>query len=211
MILTRGRRNAYMLATTFNPADKGDGITLSSGDLSVGHTIDNQNRSVRTLGSRGSGKHYFELRLDSQGSTDAVGFGVADSAYDVDFPSMPGGWLGGSVDSIGIYNGTGWAIWTFGPGNVEGVDYLINDTGVGWSVGDWVGFAIDLDASKIWHRNVSGWYGNPAAGTGAVFNLTPSTNYFPAVSLLNIADSATANFGASAFAYAVPSGFSAFR
>ena len=73
--------------------------------------------------------------------------------------------------------------------------------------------AIDFAAGKCWKRNAAGWNGNPAAGTGGydIPALCASGAVFPLFSSYNGDGSETANFGGSAFAYAIPGGFTAWN
>ncbi len=80
------------------------------------------------------------------------------------------------------------------------------------SAGTYVGFAIDIDAGKIWVRDNSGYVsGDPAAGTTPKFTFTAGTTIYIGWTGFDQNDAVTANFGASAFNYSIPSGFTAWN
>jgi hypothetical protein len=100
----------------------------------------------------------------------------------------------------------------------SGINMWINGgssgVGIGALAGQTACVAIDFDHSTIWVRNNSGnWNGsgtaNPATNTGGfgVSTLFSSGGY--PVFACGSAASAVVNFGASAFTFTVPSGFSA--
>ncbi len=76
------------------------------------------------------------------------------------------------------------------------------------------GVAVDFDAKKIWFRGGDGsWLGtnaDPVKGTGEAFAFTTTDLLFPAVAI-GPNDSATLNFGATAFAHGAPAGFDTFK
>jgi hypothetical protein len=76
-------------------------------------------------------------------------------------------------------------------------------------MGDIMQVAVDIDAGKIWFGKNGAWWagGDPAAGTGAHYTGV-SGSLFPMASSAYLS-LGIVNFGASAFAYTVPSGFNA--
>ena len=70
-------------------------------------------------------------------------------------------------------------------------------------------FALDMDAGSLWAGQNGTWYnaGNPATGTNPIATGITGKVY-PAVSFYSSSVNAfTANFGATAFGYTVPTGF----
>jgi hypothetical protein len=120
-----------------------------------------------------------------------------------------GGVAGSSSNSVG---------WAFQSGPVQ-----IDGTAIGTAAanfgeqGDIVGMAVDLGAQLIWFRfsrssattnwNNSG-AANPATGVGGFSLSTLAAGpYFAFVTLNQSTDTYTANFGASPYVLAAPSGF----
>ena len=84
--------------------------------------------------------------------------------------------------------------------------------GDGYGSGDVVlGTALDLDNGKIWWSFNGAWIanGNPAAGTYPAYTGLSGT-FYPMVGIWDTASPATVNFGATAFTYTPPTGFSAY-
>ena len=186
---------AGITSDTFNPSDKGPNIALSNGGLTATSTIEwvepgPAYETVRGHGSHVSGKHYFEQAITTVDGDPAVGLCTGSA------PTT--GWLG----ELG---GLQWSVgyWLGGVFFVEGQP--IDAPNI--AVGEWIGFAVDLDVGKIWTCTTAGWVGDPVAGTGNQIGFTPGLRLFAAATTWIAGDQATANFGATAFAYAVPSGF----
>ena len=169
----------YLVPTTLNPADKGAGIILADGSLTVAAGSVGQVRSVAKVSS---GKWYVEVTIPSSSQNM---FGLANaSAGLTEYP-------GQSSNSIGLYNGQIY----YNGGIVESVGGL-NDVGV-------FGLAIDAGARKM--RIFNGGYTTSSRSigfTGDIFITLGRDN-------AGIAGSITLNAGASAFTYAVPSGYTA--
>jgi hypothetical protein len=84
----------------------------------------------------------------------------------------------------------------------------------GYVAGDVLSIAVDFDNRAFWLRKNGGnWNGDPAADPATNTNGRSVPNWArphaPAWGTNGNGDSATFNFGASAFAYTVPSGFTA--
>lgn len=179
-------------ATTWNPADTSANMTLSNGNLTATST----NFSVGTRAAAGlnSGKSYFEVTMANGASTaDGIGIGLASASLAA---TLPVGTAGVAPNSI----------------FVNGVSVLAFP---GITNGSIIGIAVDLTAQLIWFRiapsgnwNNSGT-ANPATGTGGVSISSISSGALYPIYQVGAATghSATANFGASAFSGAVPSGF----
>jgi hypothetical protein len=193
--------------TTWNPDDKGSGLTLSNGNLTCARdTTSGAHSMVRAKIGKNSGKHYHELRFDTAASA--------------------GDWAAGYIsnaDPLGTYPGSGGAnansfgVFPDWPSNARTykAGFATDRTGYGRlsSTGTYVYHAIDHDAGKGWLAlsSASGWIGggDPAAGTSPTYTFTPGTALNPALDLYNDPCTVTANFGASAFNGTVPAGFRA--
>lgn len=184
--------------STMNPADAYAALSFSNGNLTTatagpGGPI---YQSARSTSFRSSGKLYFEdpINLDSIGQCIV---GVMSSS--VSLTSYPGG----NTNGIGaVFNG---AIYT--NGSPTGV------TGSSFRGGDTVEVAVDLGALLFWFRvNGGPWSGggDPATGVGgASFAAAVGPFFITQCHSNNTATRMTANFGASAFAHAPPSGYGA--
>lgn len=182
------------IPTTWNPADKTSGVTLSAGNLVATNTGTGV-QCTRTIASQSTGKFYIELT-----ATTVVGvnysFGVANASGD--FTQRVGNTTNsqGAISSIPVwlYNGGG-----------SGITVTYTSTDV-------ISFAIDLVNSKIWMRKNGGtWQGSSAGGDPAANTLgqpiSPTGPYFVMVDVDTAGSICTANFGASAFSFTVPTGF----
>jgi hypothetical protein len=171
-------------------------VTLSNGNLTV--TLTGGGPSG-TSGARSStinatGKYFFEVTAGTMHLGDSIALLLSTATY---FNLNNDG-----TNCVATY-GSG-AIWS-------------NNANTGKSIGSTVpgnvvGVAIDLDARKAWfRRGVGNWNGdaaaNPATGANGV-TVAASGSFGPAIGFTATpGDSATANFGQTAFANAAPSGF----
>lgn len=180
-------------------------VTLSSGNLvasNTGTTSADQGARVAAASGKTSGKHYFEIAWTTilGGANFGIGVGTVASTY----TSM------GSGGTTGVIMYKSGSIWSQGS-NVS--------VGLGtWASGQVAGIAVDLDNRSIWFRfppagnwNASGT-ANPATNTGGF--AVPAGTMVPFVTFGGTGGVAnnvvTANFGASTFVGAIPSGFVAF-
>jgi hypothetical protein len=179
-------------------------VTLSGGNLvatNTGTTSASQGAHVVSTSGKTTGKYYFEqtITTSNAGINRGVGIGTTASTYTN---------MGGSATTgVNMYWGSG-AIWA------NGANTGIILTG-GVSPGGVVGIAVDLDNRKIWFRvtpsgnwNNSGT-ANPATNVGGI--TVPAGTMIPFSTFGGTSGAAgnvlTANFGASTFNGAVPSGF----
>jgi hypothetical protein len=186
--------------TTFNGTPSA-GVVLSNGNLTVTHGTVNNGTGVKSLTVKSTGKYYFEVKVQVT-TSNTNGAGIA--------PSPGGAFTDPTVNAV---NGFGAG---FGPTNTF---IYANNVSTAKNLGitsvfDVFSFAIDLTARLGWiRRNFGLWNNDPAAdpatGTGGV--TIPAGALAPYVRFTNgtATDALTANFGASLFANAVPSGFTA--
>jgi len=174
----------------WNPSDKHADIVLSNNNLTATHDGASADTWIvaRATRAHSVGKYYFEQKWISG----YVGMGLALAS------STLSNFLGSAVGSAGYY--TDGNVWVGGGSTA---------TGAAIASDEWGGLAVDFDAGKAWVRNITGWIGDPEAGTGNTISFTPNSELFAAcvLSLLAGASEVTANFGGSAFAYTIPSGF----
>jgi hypothetical protein len=185
------------MAVTWNPADKSPLITLSNGDLTATHDATASFNSVRgTLALPGAALVYGEFVVVAGSNNNGVG--IANAAASL------ANYIGFDVNSIAYYGG----------GNVF-LNNAVVASLVTFGTGSRIRWAVNLASAKIWFAKDGGGWNNdvpanqdPAAGLGGIsIGALAAGPYFPAWSG-NANDASTANFGAAAFAYAVPSGFS---
>jgi hypothetical protein len=187
------------MATTWNPSDKNAGITLSGGNLIATYT--GGLSSVRAAASKTSGKYYWEITVTTSGSNAAYGLVTGNFPLGQHFA---GG--GSSIGCVGV-NSTGAITVNNSSSGQPNIPAIVN--------GDILCFAIDLTAGRFWvRRGAAGVWngsvpGDPAAGTvGIAMPFGSTLAAYPAWYAQNTS-TITANFGDSAFAGTVPSGFTA--
>lgn len=179
-------------STSWNQYDMGNSA-LTNNNLTATNTATNGNG--RALVGVSTGKYYWEFTFTNFSQvTTGVGLGSGGSQLVTSLTSGPvTAVIGGGTIYV---NGSSFG--SFSPR----------------ANGDVIGVAVDLTANLIWYRvapsgnwNISGT-ANPATGTGGIDISVLSKPLFPIFVLNSTAgQSLTANFGASAFSGAVPSGF----
>jgi len=181
-------------------------VTLSNGNLTVTSTATSSGdcgAHVMAAGGRTSGKWYFEFVMTNVSASTAggtnKGFGVATTAA--------------TYTAMGN-NGTGGVICFTSGGNVWAAGSNVGTLAVGLVTGDVGCLAADLDNRRVWFRKNGGLWNNsgsasPVTNVGG-FTI-PAGTIVPFITFGGTSGAAgqifTANFGASVFTNAVPSGF----
>ena len=169
----------------WNPLDKDADISLSGGNLVA--SITSANGGIRGTQGRSSGHHYFEITVGGAGSAiHMVGLGNASATL----AAYPG------------FDANGWSYFA-----ADGRKYT-NATdaayGASYAAGDVIGVAYDATAGTItFYKN--------GASQGTAFTSISGTLYpmwGPGGSTAGTR-TATLNTGATAFAYSMPAGASA--
>jgi len=169
---------------TWDQSGTGSGVQLSNGNL----TVSLGGEFVKSTISKITGKHYWELHIDSIQIDVAIGIG-ARSSSGVD-PTYTVGWT-----SLGEHES-----WKILNGNAQVYGDL-------YGAGDIVGVALDLDIGTI------EYFLNGVSQGVAYSNLKVLAPSGPWFAFLDESYGAgfnctlTANFGASPFAYPVPNGY----
>lgn len=190
--------------TTWNPSDKSASMTLSNGNLTA--TAASTIQGVRSASSKSTGKWYVELNLDNLQDQDDPIIGLAKA--------------GESFTTNPITGTNSWTVRKNGSAGT-GINKRFNSTNTlltttnTLAVNDKLLIAWDADAGKLWFGRNGAWYnpdgnpgvGDPVAGTNPVFTSVTGT-LFVFFQEIRSAFGVTANFGTSAFAYTIPSGFS---
>lgn len=166
--------------TTLNPADKGSAVTLSNGNLTATFAV-SSNIMVRAVQSKSVGKFYWEV---TAGAIPNVIVGIAKS--------------GATLNNYLGQDANGWGYYGFN-GNMTN-NAVSSAYGATYTTGDVIGVALDCDNGTLtFYKN--------GVSQGQAFSSLSGT-FFPAVSgSTGAAESCTINFGATAFAFTPPTGF----
>jgi hypothetical protein len=187
-VLMSSAANAAGPTTTLNPADKTSSLVLSNGNLTG--TSGAGQGGARSVTSYSAGKKYFEVTV----GTGPLAIALALSTYSVSSPTFPGA---ASADAIAWYSDDGTIYY-----NGALAFYSAYTT-----AGDKVGLAADFTNGKAYFRKNGVWQNSadPVAGTGGV--TIAAGTYFALLYLSAGSKSGTANFGATAYQSAAPSGY----
>jgi hypothetical protein len=195
--------------STLDPRDlnsDGGTATLSSDGMTLTMT-GGGSPYVRSTSPRYSGKWYFEAKLISSTQYNNFNIGVAPGAFNSPGLNIPPNFMGHSP-----YNDT------------SGADGHINSgMGLGANTGDTICVAVDMENQNGWVRKNGGSWDNisgddPASNTGGLMGV--GTNAYISshgifkqgaiyVLLAGTNGVISVNFGATAFGFALPSGFEA--
>lgn len=180
-------------------------VTLSGGNLVatnnfVGSDAE-QGAKVASASAKTTGKYYFEITFTNNAGSTYYDIGIGPPAQTYTNMSQNAG-PGGNI--IYFANNT---IYTNGGSTGLTLGAMTNGT--------IIGMAVDLDNRKIWMRKApsGNWNGqaigsqNPVGTVGGVTIPAGSMVPFFGCSGANSGNSVTANFGATTFSGAVPSGF----
>jgi hypothetical protein len=154
---------------------------------------------VRSVGAYASGKLYLEHSFTTAFSIGANTIGLALAAFPITTDVL----MGADANSLSYF--------TSGQVFINNVQIATIQTSV---LNDTICMAVDRTNNLIWFRtNAGNWNNsataNPATGAGGISLSTLNAGaIFAATGLNTNADVATSNFGLSAFAQAVPAGFS---
>lgn len=193
-----------------DPANKSAGMTLSNGNLTFTSSAVAGTYGAFNTAPKSSGKRYFEMTLQQFETTGLTytGVGLASSIMSLN------GSLGAANHNSIAYDTHSWNI-TYGGSNQGTIGQPVAN--------DVICFAVDLSNKLCWvRRNAGNWNNNaganPATGAGGIdiselvlqLNGKNVAVYpFVQMSVGSAADIVVANYGSSAFAQTVPSGFSA--
>ena len=188
--------SAAAAPTSWNAADKSANAVIGgTGNLTASASAGG-NTGVRSTNPLSTGKVYFEIKINNTASSGcSSGFAKGGVAPDQITGNAA---LGGAVviwanGNIAAPNPTGISLGAFANTNVLCV-------------------AVDIDAKLVWFRKNAGIWNNsgtanPATATGGISTSTLPTPYYGFTGTANGTESSTANFGATTFAQAIPSGF----
>ena len=185
-------------ATTWNPADNSAGITLSGGNL-VAQTSSGSNQAVRSNNSRTSGKLYAEYAVSNVNGVPYVGIADGTATLSNLANAYSNAVVAGGASSSGAI--------------VRNGSFIVTGIGVAGN-GDKICVAVDLGNKRFWARLNGGNWNNsgtadPASNVGGVdtSSIDYSAGAFACLIHTFTPTIVTANFGATAFSFTVPSGF----
>ena len=185
----RGQESGY---ATLNPLAKSTDATLSNGNLTFATTgTATYSNSVSTIGVS-SGKWYYEFTTNS-GPDHFWYNGWAQSGY-----TPTSNYVGATADSYGYSS-------YLGQVRTNGSQFVTYST---WrTVGDTIGFALDLDNGKIYFSKNGIWQGgaDPSQGTNPTASGLSGT-WYAAVSGYDTTNGSI-NFGQKPFKFPPPAGF----
>jgi hypothetical protein len=189
--------------TTLNPSDKESHITLSGGNLTALGTAGWEG-IVRAVDGRSTGKFYWELTFNAGSNNSGVGVALSSLSLFTTFSgSVTSGHCGLVRGGVVYVNGS--TSLTIGGVPASSINFGAISSGTVICI------AIDMAAKLIWFRLGAGGNWNnsssrdPATGAGGV-SISSVTTAYPTLCISG-ADTIIANFGSTAFAGAVPSGF----
>lgn len=185
------------------------GVAFSGGNLTATCSAGSlfASRNAQTKEGKTAGKWYVEFTCGGiSGNVDGVGVVSSLGLGGV-------GFLGDS--QAGVSHDLGWGYFANNHvANQGNTQTSVNNTT--WGSGDVIGLAIDLDNKRLWLRlNGGAWVGtsgtpDPATNTSG-FDISDmlarSQRVYPIVNMSGSGAIFTANFGATSFTGAVPSGF----
>jgi hypothetical protein len=189
------------MAVTWNPADAASNILLSNGNLTAAQNS-NTTGTVRATQSKSVGQYYWEATINHNGSNSLLGVvGFADSGF-----SLTDLLTSSEISAGAAYAGAN--------AELQGSSASFaapNTVPTAWAINSVMMLAVDFNIGGVWFGQNGTWLGggNPATGVAPQLTFTPgSFALFPAFSAGGPALSQiTANFGDSAFAETVPTGF----
>ncbi len=184
-------------------------VTLDSGNKSADAALTNGNLTATdsdagsvnypnalSTTSKSSGLVYVEYTYNVFTAADSgisIGVSVQPPDLDSDYPGDYAGSIGVAPDGESFMDGA----------------FLGTVSAAAVTAGQVQAMAVNFNTRKAWIRGPGGWVGNPVAGTGATFDgFSAQAAWFFDLALSNHLDQITVNFGASAFAYTIPTGFS---
>ena len=179
--------SAPLVYATWNPSDKNASVTLSGGNLTA---ASGANIGGRATGGKSSGKWYVEFAVDTGGS--GMLLGVANSSA-----------------SLSNYPAADANAWCYYADGRKANNASFSAYGNSYTTSVKVQIALDRDNGKVFFGKNNTWQnsGDPAAGTNAAYTGLSGT-LMCIIGSASASIQATGNWGASAFTYAPPSGFS---
>jgi len=193
---------AITTPATFNGATSSQ-VTLTNGNLTATLNTATNNVGTRSASAQTTGKFYIEFKMGQAGNGTMCGLMQQSATY----TDMQNGVQG----SVTVLKNSGLIVTNNAGSQANPIGAL--------TLNDVVCLAVDLTARKLWARKNGGtWSGvgvagsaNPDTGVNG-YTIAPTIDLAPAVSFGGgaqvVGDQYTGSFGATAFAFTVPNGFS---
>jgi hypothetical protein len=183
----------------WNENDCSARVTLSNGDLTATKTSSLLTGNVRSVGSKNSGKSYWELYINGASTTYSfMGCGWCDANHALYYG------IGQDANDLGM--GARIQEYTYHKGGLQ-----VGADGINAGAGDYVMIAMDHDAGKCWFGKNNTWRnGDPATGNDPSIEDAgyAGAALFPAVSLFDYhADQVTIRTTEAAMSGTIPDGF----
>ncbi|MDQ8051069.1 SPRY domain-containing protein [Luteibacter sp.] len=175
---------------TWDPANKASEVVLSNGNLTATKTTTDSYGMARSTTSKTTGKHYFEVYVNSGASSPFIQIGVVNASA-----SLTSG-VGNTADGWSYYEDTG----------QKANNGSFSSYGALYTTGDVIGVALNLDDGEV------SFLKNNAAQGVAFTGL--SGPLYAAISVyrqLGPPHQVTGRFKASDFTYTPPAGYSAWE
>ena len=173
---------------TWSMTDKSTKIAVSNNNLTAKLNTINNYEVIRSSLGLTTGKWYWENTIIGEGTTKFLQIGMANSSASLTKA------LGLDINSIAYQCS----------GNILYNNVLVSSTPV-VNVGDMLGIAVDLDANDGLGK-ISFYKNNVLIYTYNNFK-TIGSKWYPALSLIDLADQITINAGATNFIYTPPTGY----
>lgn len=183
--------------TTWDNSNKGTNTNLTNGFLTATATAVATFTNARSIASSSTGLKYWEIHVDNNAGFIEIGFCNSTASLN--------NYLGNDLNGIGyVPSGTVTLNNNFAFATIQS-----------YAAGDTICCAFDMGNKKLWFRKNGGNWNNdvianqdPANNIGGISTSTMNAGpYFPAWTGHNLNEAATANFGGSAYAQTVPSGY----
>jgi hypothetical protein len=203
-----------VVAVTLDPATKSGLATLSNGNLTVtGAPASGVPASVRATLAKGTGKVYWEVTVSSVGGNGLL-IGVCDPNQNLTDYSRPG--TSSTVPGATFDARDPLYMRVNNVSKTAAEDHNGNYLGDAGAIAAGVqtfGIALDLTNKRLFYRS-NRWASDQdptSAVTGIDLSTLPITTLIPYLGPCDNTNTATINFGASSFVYAIPDGFAPYQ
>lgn len=183
------------LGAGFTTVNKNADVTLSNADRTAFFASTSGTKRVYGATSHSSGKHYFEIIVDSVSAG-----GTYNPALGISGATIDNSNLGTAATDYGYLSN----------GQKRGAAAAAAAFGSSFTAGDVIGVAADLTAGNIWFAKNNVWQasGDPASGASPAFTGLSGSKRPCAMAAGSISVQTTIRTGSDAIAYTPPSGFS---
>jgi hypothetical protein len=183
--------------TALDPLKKNANITLSGDNLIADCDTTAAWQIALSLAGYSTGKKFCSVLMNTVAADNPEGIGVCTGSQ-----------------LLGTYMGQGESISWWKAGTIEFNSGTVATIG-GFTTGDVLDMAVDLDAKLVWFRKNGGDWNNDVLANqnpdgnvgGASFAGIPAGPYYVGICMIYDYEQYTMNFGATPYTYAAPSGY----